>query len=71
MNKPGWFLIESEHDYDKVTARYEEVKHAPKGSDEHKEKMALVRLISIYEKEQWTLPDVDPTELIKLKNTGF
>ncbi len=48
--KPQWFLIESEQEYNKATARYEEVKCAPKGSEEHKEKLLLVHLISEYEK---------------------
>ncbi|WP_316778330.1 XRE family transcriptional regulator [Pedobacter antarcticus] len=71
MNKPTWFLIESERDYEKVTARYEEIKRAPKGSEEHKEKLLLVHLISTYENEQWDLPEVDPIELIKIRMQDF
>ena len=71
MNKPSWFLIESEHDYNEVTARYEEIKSAPKGSDEHKEKMLLVHLISTYENERWDIPEVDPVELIKIRMEDF
>jgi HTH-type transcriptional regulator/antitoxin HigA len=69
--KPQWFLIESEQDYEAALARYEEVKRAPKGSDEHKEKLLLVHLISEYEKQQWNLPEVDPVELIKIRMEDF
>lgn len=69
--KPQWFLIESEQDYTIATARYEEIKRAPKGSDEHKEKLLLVHLISEYENAQWDLPEVDPVELIKIRMEDF
>jgi HTH-type transcriptional regulator/antitoxin HigA len=69
--KPKWFLLESEQDYEAATARYEEVKRAPKGSDKHKEKLLLVHLISEYEKQQWDLPEVDPVELIKIRMEDF
>jgi len=69
--KPQWLLIESEQDYEKATARYEEIKHVTKGSEEHKEKLLLVHLISEYEKSQWDLPEVDPIELIKIRMKDF
>jgi len=71
MIKPQWFLIESEQDYDFATDRYEEVKRAPKGTEEHKEKLLLVHLISEYEKSTRTLPEVDPVELIKIRMEDF
>lgn len=71
ITKPQWFLIETEQDYEKVTARYEEIKAAPKGSPEHKEKLLLVHLISEYENKQWDLPEVDPVELIKIRMEDF
>lgn len=70
-SKHQWFLIESNSDYDSAIARYEQVKSAPKGSDEHKEKLLLVHLISEYEKLQWDLPDADPVELIKIRMEDF
>ena len=70
-SKHQWFLIESNSDYDAAIARYEQVKSAPKGSDEHKEKLLLVHLISEYEKLQWDLPDADPVELIKIRMEDF
>lgn len=69
--KTQWFLIESEQDYQQATARYEELKHAPKGTAEHKEKLLLVHLISEYESAQWDLPEVDPVELIKIRMEDF
>lgn len=69
--KPQWFLIESEQDYNTATARYEQIKRALKGSDEHKEKILLIHLISEYENAQWDLPEVDPVELIKIRMEDF
>lgn len=69
--KPQWFLIESEQDYNIATARYEEINRASKGSDEHKEKLLLVDLISEYENAQWNLPEVDSVELIKIRIKDF
>ncbi|RYY05819.1 MAG: XRE family transcriptional regulator [Sphingobacteriaceae bacterium] len=71
MNKPQWFLLESEQEYSAATARYEEIKRASKGSDEHKEKLLLVHLISQYESSRWDLPEVDPVELIKIRMEDF
>lgn len=67
MKKPQWFLIETEQEFNAAVARYEEVKYAPKSSEEHKEKLLLVYLISQYEEATSTLPDVDPIELIKIR----
>jgi HTH-type transcriptional regulator/antitoxin HigA len=53
--KPTWFLIESEQEYEKCTARSQEIKRAPKGSLKHKEKLLLVHLISEYENKQMGL----------------
>jgi HTH-type transcriptional regulator/antitoxin HigA len=69
--KPQWFLIETEQEYNTVTARYEEVKYAAKGSDEHKEKMLLVHLIAEYENSIWDFPEVDPIEMIKIRMEDF
>lgn len=71
ITKPQWFLIESEQGYQEATARYEEIKYAPVGSDEHKEKLLLVHLISEYEKLLWDLPEADPVELIKIRMEDF
>ncbi len=43
-----WFLIETKAEYQKATERYEEIKEAKKGSEEHKEKMLLILLVNQY-----------------------
>jgi HTH-type transcriptional regulator/antitoxin HigA len=69
--KSQWFLIETEEEYNAITARYEEVKYAAKGTEDHKEKMLLVHLIAEYENSILTLPEVDPVELIKIRLDDF
>ncbi|MBV8389967.1 MAG: XRE family transcriptional regulator [Mucilaginibacter sp.] len=69
--KTQWFLIDSEKEYNAAVNRYEQVKHAAKGSEEHKEKMLLVHLIAEYEKSTLDLPEVDPVELIKIRLDDF
>jgi len=68
--KPQWFLIETEQEYNNAVARYETVRHATTGAD-HKEKLLLVHLIADYENRTWDLPDVDPVELIKIRMEDF
>jgi len=66
-----WFLLQSEEDYKLATARYEELKHAKKGTLEHREKLLLVHLIAAYESQAWDLPTVDPIETIKIRMEEF
>jgi HTH-type transcriptional regulator / antitoxin HigA len=66
-----WFLIETEAEYKKAVTRYEEVREAKKGSPAHKEKLLLAHLINQYEEKQWSLPEVDPIELIKIRMEDF
>jgi HTH-type transcriptional regulator/antitoxin HigA len=68
---PQWFLIENEKEYKTAIARYEEVKYAAKGTNEHKEKMLLVHIIAEYENSIWDLPEVDPIEMIKIRMDDF
>lgn len=68
---PQWFLLKTEQEYHNALSRYEEVKRAKKGSEDHKEKLLLVHLISEYENANSTLPDVDPIELIKIRMEDF
>src|SRR5471030_1676933 len=68
--KPQWFLIETEQEYENAIARYETIKHATTGAD-HKEKLLLVHLIADYENRSWDLPDVDPVEMIKIRMNDF
>jgi HTH-type transcriptional regulator/antitoxin HigA len=67
----NWYLLESDEDYNRAIARYELVKTSKKGSDNHKEKMLLVHLISTYENKLWDLPEVDPIEMIKIRMEDF
>ena len=66
-----WFLIETKEDYQKAINRYEAIREAKKGSEEHKEKMLLVFLINQYEQKQWSVPEVDPIEMIKIRMEDF
>jgi len=66
-----WFLIENKEDYEKATTRYEQIHESTKGTDEHKEKLLLAFLINQYEKKQWSVPEVDPIEMIKIRMEDF
>src|SRR5258706_7786317 len=66
-----WFLIETKAEYEKAIKRYEEIREAKRGSEEHKEKMLLVLLVNQYEQKQWSLPEVDPIEMIKIRMDDF
>jgi HTH-type transcriptional regulator/antitoxin HigA len=66
-----WFLIENKKNYDEAVNRYEQIKEAKKGTDEHKEKLLLAFLINQYEEQQWDMPDVDPIEFIKIRMEEF
>lgn len=71
MATTQWFLIENDKDYQKATQRFEAVNDAKKGSPEHKEKLLLAFLISQYEEKCWTIPELDPVELIKVRMDDF
>ena len=66
-----WFLIENKEDYEKATTRYEQIHESAKGTGEHKEKLLLAFLINQYEKKQWSVPEVDPIEMIKVRMEDF
>jgi HTH-type transcriptional regulator/antitoxin HigA len=66
-----WFLIENEKSYTEALNRYEKIKQAKKGTDEHKEKLLVAFLINQYEEKQWDMPDVDPVEFIKIRMEEF
>lgn len=66
-----WFLIETGEEYQKAIERYEEIRESQKGTEEHKEKMLLVLLISQYEQKQWSVPEIDPIEMIKIRMEDF
>jgi len=68
--KPQWFLIETEQEYEDAVARYEAIKYATTGADQ-KEKLLLVHLIQNYENSKWDLPEVNPVEMIKIRMEDF
>jgi len=70
IERPQWFLIKTEEEYDKAVARYEEIKYATEGED-HKEKLLLAHLIDDYGNSIWDLPEVDPVEMIKIRMEDF
>ena len=66
-----WYIIEDKNEYKEATARFEEIREAKKGTPQYKEMLLLVHLISEYEKRQWSLPEVDPIEMIKIRMEDF
>ena len=66
-----WFLIENETDYKKAVNRFEEIREAKKGTEEHKEMLLIAHLINKYEEERWDMPEVDPVEFIKIRMEDF
>jgi HTH-type transcriptional regulator/antitoxin HigA len=66
-----WFLIENKTDYAKAIERFENIRDAKKETAEHKEKLLLAFLINQYEEKLWSLPEVDPIELIKIRMEDF
>ena len=71
INMKQWYIIENEKEYKEATSRFEEIREAKKGTPEYKEMLLLVHLISEYEKKQWSLPEVDPIEMIKIRMEDF
>ncbi|HEV3325476.1 MAG TPA: transcriptional regulator [Puia sp.] len=66
-----WLLIENEKEYKEATARFEEIREAKKGTPEYREMLLLVHLVSTYEEKKWSLPEVDPVEMIKIRMEDF
>lgn len=66
-----WLPIETEKEYREATGRFEEIFDAEKGSPHFKEMQLLAILISEYEKKHFTLPEVDPIEMIKIRMEDF
>ena len=66
-----WYLIENKAEYSEATSRYEQIRLSVKGSIEYREKLLLALIISQYENTQWSLPEVDPVEMIKIRMEDF
>lgn len=67
----NWSIIETRGEYEKAISRFEEINDALKGTPEHKEMLLLALLINQYEKKQWSVPEVDPIEMIKIRMEDF
>jgi HTH-type transcriptional regulator / antitoxin HigA len=66
-----WLLIANDREYKEAITRFEEIREAPKGTPEYREMLLLVHLVSVYEEQKWSLPDVDPIEMIKIRMEDF
>ena len=67
----NWSIIENQEEYQKATTRFEEINEAQKGTPEYKEMLLLALLINQFEKKQWSVPEVDPIEMIKIRMEDF
>ena len=56
----NWAIIENDKELKEASIRFEKIRMAKKGEADYKEKMLLLLLISEYEEQKSTLPDVDP-----------
>jgi HTH-type transcriptional regulator/antitoxin HigA len=66
-----WLPIETEQEYKEASRRIEEIYDVKKDSPHFKEMLLLAILISEYEKKHFSLPEVDPIEMIKIRMEDF
>lgn len=66
-----WLPITTEQEYKEVTQRFEEIYDVEKESPHYREMLLLSLLISDYEKKHFSLPEVDPIEMIKIRMEDF
>jgi HTH-type transcriptional regulator / antitoxin HigA len=66
-----WYIIENKKDYEEAVSRFEQIREAKKGTPEYKEMLLLVHLVSTYELKQWSHPEVNPIEMIKIRMEDF
>ena len=66
-----WLPIETEQEYKEALSRIEEIYDVKKDSPHFKEMLLLAILISEYEKKHFSLPEVDPIEMIKIRMEDF
>ena len=67
----NWGIIENDKELKTASERFEKIRMSKKGETDYKEKMLLLLLISQYEEQKSTLPDVDPIEFIKIRMEDF
>jgi HTH-type transcriptional regulator / antitoxin HigA len=66
-----WLPITTEKEYKEATQRFEEIYDAEKESPDYREMLLLSLLINEYEKKHFSLPEVDPIEMIKIRMEDF
>jgi HTH-type transcriptional regulator / antitoxin HigA len=66
-----WLPIITEQEYKEATQRFEQIYEAEKDSPHYREMLLLSLLISEYEKKHFSLPEVDPIEMIKIRMEDF
>lgn len=66
-----WLPITTEQEYKEAAQRFEAIYDAEKNSLYYKEMLLLSLLINDYEKKHFTLPEVDPIEMIKIRMEDF
>ena len=66
-----WLPVETDQEYKEATKRFEEIHDAGKDSSHFKEMLLLAILINEYEKKHFSLPEVDPIEMIKIRMEDF
>lgn len=66
-----WFPIANEKEYKEAIQRMEEIYDVEKNSPHYKEMLLLSLLINEYEEKQWSVPEVDPIEMIKIRMEDF
>ena len=71
MMKRQWYILENKKNYEEATARFEVINEAKKGTPEYREMLLLAMLINQYEQKQWSVPEVDPIEMIKIRMEDF
>lgn len=66
-----WTIIETQKEYQEAKDRLEEIYEVRKGHKDYKEMCLLALLINQYEKKHFSLPKLDPIEMIKVRMEDF
>jgi HTH-type transcriptional regulator / antitoxin HigA len=66
-----WLPIENEKEYKEASNRFEEIYDVEKGSPHFREMQLLAILLAEYGKKHFSLPEVDPIEMIKIRMEDF
>jgi HTH-type transcriptional regulator/antitoxin HigA len=71
MAMKHWFFLQTEEEYKEAKNRFEEIYEVDKMSPHFAEMKLLALLISEYERKHFSLPPVDPIEMIKIRMEDF